>query len=48
VPIRSYRAVFKILFGKKIFLDRTAPTSDQSEHIVDNHYETILKVTRNH
>jgi hypothetical protein len=39
VPFRSHRAVFRIFFNKKIFLDRTGPTSDQSEHIFDNHYK---------
>jgi hypothetical protein len=39
VPIRSHRAVCRILFDKKIFLDRTGPPSDQSEHIFDNHYK---------
>jgi hypothetical protein len=33
VPFRSLRAVFSILFDKKIPLVRTVPTTDQSEHI---------------
>jgi hypothetical protein len=33
VPIRSHRTDFRILFDKKIFLDRTEPTKDPSEYI---------------
>ena len=41
VPIRSHRAVCRIWFNKKIFLDRTGPTSDQSEYIFYNHYRWL-------
>jgi hypothetical protein len=34
-------AVCKILLNKKIFLDRTGPTSDQSEHYFGNHYRSF-------
>jgi hypothetical protein len=36
--LRSHQAVFKILFDKKIFLDRTGPTNDPSEHYFGNYY----------
>jgi hypothetical protein len=39
VLFRSHRAVFRIWFDKKIFLDRTGFTRDQTEHIFDNHYK---------
>jgi hypothetical protein len=38
VPFRSHRAVFSIWFDKKIPLDRTGATKEQSEHIFDYHY----------
>jgi hypothetical protein len=43
VPYRSLRAVFSILFDNKLPLVCTVATTDQSEHIFDNHYSTELR-----